>query len=127
MQSYWQTQFGKPGIQFWLITIGIVLIVLIPFWRVSAELYELREGGLFVRQGWKKSLIPYESIEKILPISSTFQLFSPNRLLVMNVNGDALLVSVAEKERFFAEMFKKCPQLAPKDTMYGSSLQRPVF
>jgi hypothetical protein len=76
------------------------------------QYYEVQENGLFVRQGWRKRLIPYASLLGFQPLSDSRSapVFSTDRLLVETREGN-LLIAVAEQERFLAEVSKRCPQL----------------
>ena len=94
------------------------------------EYYETRPSGLFLHQEWKAVLIPYATIDKLLLVSRTHSWFrgrlSPNRILVMPERGKTFIISVAEKERFLAEIAKSCPQLEARETDFGLSLQRAI-
>lgn len=88
--------------------------------------YELQEGGLLVSQGKRKTIIPYASVEKLLPISPSIGIFEENRFVLLHNEGKSYKFSIQEKERFVAEFSKKCPQLEQRETNYGLSLQRPL-
>jgi hypothetical protein len=47
------------------------------------QYYELRTDGLFIRQGWRKSLIPYPSLAEIHSVSDSRNaaVFSTDRVL----------------------------------------------
>ena len=77
------------------------------------QYYEVREDGLFLRQGWRKSLIPYASLIEIQSISDSRSaaVFSTDRILVVTQEGRRFLIAVTEDERFLAELSKRCPQL----------------
>jgi hypothetical protein len=94
------------------------------------EYYETRPSGLFLQQEWKRVLIPYATIDKLLPVSRTHNWLhgrlSRNCILVMPKSGKAFTISVAEKEKFLAELAEKCPQLEEKETDFGLSLQRAI-
>lgn len=87
--------------------------------------YELQEGGLLVSQGKRKTIIPYASVEKLLPISPRMRVFEENRFVLLH-SGKSFELSVQEKEQFLDELSKRCPQLERKGTDYGLSLQHPL-
>ena len=100
---------GKPiGVLF----VGPAVFVFV----LSATLpqyYELREDGLFIRQGWKKALLPYSSLYELSAGNSVLSapVFSTHRLQVSAVPGGQFLIAVAEQERFLAEVALRAPQL----------------
>lgn len=87
---------------------------------------ELQEGGLLVSQGKRKTMIPYASVEKLLPMSPSKSVFEENRFVLLLNEGKSYKFSIQEKERFLDELSKRCPQLERKGTDYGLSLQRPL-
>jgi hypothetical protein len=80
---------------------------------------------LFLRLGWKRDLIPFASLEKVLPLAEIFGLAWSNRLLVIPERGDTFKISGAELERFLTELARRCPELEQRPTDFGLSLQRP--
>jgi hypothetical protein len=107
---------------------ALLLFLLLAYLRSFTEYYEVQEHGLFLRQGWKGILIPYTTLDTILPLAPAFRFFPPtNRILVMPEKGKIFVVAPAEKERFLAEVSKRCPQLEQRDTEYGLSLQPAIF
>lgn len=102
---------GAATTPLWLAFLPL-LIWLAALTCALPQYYEVRENGLFVRQGWRKRLIPYASLLGLQPISDSRSapVFSTDRLLVETREGN-LLIAVAEQERFLAEVSKRCPQL----------------
>jgi Bacterial PH domain len=113
---------GPPWLAFtpW----GIWLIVL-PC--MLPQYYEVRETGLFLRQGWRKSLIPYSSLVELQPRSDSMSaaVFSTDRILVVTAEGKRFLIAVAEDERFLAEVAKRSPQLDRRNFGLGMPLAPP--
>jgi hypothetical protein len=96
----------------WTLFFGPVIFV----FALSVTLpqyYELREDGLFIRQGWKKALLPYSALCELSTADSVLSapVFSTHRLLVTAVPGGQFLIAVAEQERFLAEVARRTPQL----------------
>ena len=102
---------------------GIVLSCTLP------QYYEVLESGLFLRQGWRKSLIPYASLVELQPMSDSRSsgVFSTQRILVVTREGKRFLIAVAEEERFLAEVSKRCPQLERRDFGWGIPLAPPTI
>jgi hypothetical protein len=91
------------------------------------QYYEVRADGLFIRQGWKKSLIPYASLLEVTPQSDSRSaaVFSIDRILIVTRNGKRLVIAVAEDDRFFSELAKRCPQLERRAFGLGTPLSPP--
>lgn len=86
------------------------------------QYYDVREDGLFIRQGWRKHLIPYAellSAESNLD-SQSAGVFSSQRILLTTGAGKRILIAVAEEDRFFTELAKRCPQLERKPLGLGT-------
>jgi hypothetical protein len=85
----------------------IVLAAMLP------QYDEVREDVLFLRQGWRRILIPYTSLIGIQARSDSMSVpvFSTDRLLIVIRGGKRFLIAVAERERFLAEVSQPCPQL----------------
>jgi hypothetical protein len=100
---------GQP---FWPLLPGPVIYVLV----LSATLpqyYEVREDGLYIRQGWKKTLLSYPALCELRVWDSALSaaVFSTHRLMVTAVPGGQFVIAVAEQERFLAEIARRSPQL----------------
>lgn len=100
--------------------------MMVGFFRELPHYFELHQSGLFIRQGWRKRLIAYSSIDKILPVSRPHDWFSPNRILLILDRGDAVQIAVTEKDRFISEISGMCSSLEQRETSFGLSLQRAV-
>jgi len=100
---------GQPV---WPFFFGPVIFV----FALSATLpqyYELREEGLFIRQGWKKALLPYSALCELRTADGLLSapVFSTHRLQVTAVPGGQFLIAVAEQGRFLAEVARRTPQM----------------
>jgi hypothetical protein len=100
---------GKP---IWLLLFGPVIFVL-ALLATLPQYYEVREEGLFIRQGWKKALLAYSALSELSEAESMLSapVFSTHRLLVTAVPGGQFLIAVAEQERFLEEVARHTPQL----------------
>jgi hypothetical protein len=85
------------------------------FAKMLPQYYEIRETGLFLRQGRTKTLIPYEFLVAVAPYSSSDRawVFSSDRVLAVTNGGNRFVIAVAEEKRFLTELWKRCPQLNP--------------
>ena len=106
----------------WIPISPITAQLLVAPWSLP-QYYEVREDGLFIRQGFRRTLIPYASLVTIrpAPIARAFRVFSMDRLLVATETGKRFTIAVAEQELFLAEVLTHCPQLEAKH----SSLEMP--
>jgi hypothetical protein len=93
------------------------VILPILFARSLPQYYELRENGLFLGQGWTKTLISYPSLVAVDPYCSvgsrSDRVFSMDRILIVTNGGNRYVIAVAEEKRFLAEIWKRCPRLNP--------------
>jgi hypothetical protein len=96
----------------WLFLFGPVIFVL-ALSVTLPQYYELREEGLFIRQGWKKALLAYSALGELSTADSVLSapVFSTHRLLVTAVPGGQFLIAVADQKRFLAEVARHAPQL----------------
>jgi hypothetical protein len=96
----------------WIFFFGPV-IFLFSLSATLPQYYELREDGLFIRQGWKKALLSYSDLCELSTMNSALSapVFSTHRLLVTAVPGGQFLIAIAEQERFMAEVALRAPQL----------------
>ncbi len=101
-----------PDYCFIFVTLGIVGRVFLLPWSLP-QYYEVRDDGLFIRQGVNKTLIPYASLVTIHPAQTArpLRVFSMDRLLIATKNGERFVIAVAEPERFLAEVAKHCPEM----------------
>ena len=117
---------GSPREPLWLTLMPPVLwlIVITCTWP---QYYELRENGLFLRQGWKKSLIPYTSLVQLQPISDSPSsgVFSTDRIILITRQGRQFEIAVAQETRFLEEVSKRCPQLERRPFGLGVSFSSP--
>ena len=101
---------GRPPLAIFLI--GPVVYALVMT-ATLPQYYEVREEGLFLRQGWKKTLLSYDALWELSEWNSVLSapVFSTHRLLVNAAPGGQFVIAVAEQERFLAEVSRHAPQL----------------
>jgi hypothetical protein len=116
---------SHPG-PLWL-TLMPVVLWLIVITCTLPQYYELRANGLFIRQGWKKSLIPYASLVELQPVSDSRSagVFSTDRILLSTLAGRQFVIAVEQEARFIAEVSKRCPQLERRPSGFGIALSPP--
>ena len=105
----------------------VVWLIVIP--ATLPQYYEVREDGLFIRQGWRKTLLPYDSLIEIQHIMSDLRsaaVFSSDRLLVVTQGSGEYLIAVAERQRFLQEVARRCPQLETRPFGLGLPLAPPT-
>jgi hypothetical protein len=109
--------FAYTGWVIWLIAIPCTL----------PQYYEVREDGLFLRQGWRKILIPYASLVELQSRSDSRSaaVFSTDRILVVTQEGKRFVIAVAEDQRFLKEVAKRSPQLQWRNFGLGIPLSPP--
>jgi len=123
-------RFFAPGSHpepLWLaIAVPGVWLVVLPF--TLPQYYEVREDGLFLRQGWRKNLIPYASLVELQSISDSRSagVFSTDRILVVTREGKRFLISPAQRERFLKEVAQRTPQLERKGFGLGLPFSPPT-
>lgn len=107
----------------------VPLLWLIVLSGTLPQYYEARADGLFIRQGWRKSLIPYASLVEIQSVSDSRSaaVFSTDRILILLGNGKRFVIAVAEDESFFSELAKRCPQLERRAFGLGTPLSPPLM
>jgi hypothetical protein len=90
---------------------GLWLAVLVS---TLPQYYETREDGLFLRQGWKKRLLPYDSLVELRSTTDARSagVFSMQRINITTREGRRFIIAVAEEDLFFATVAERCPQLA---------------
>jgi len=100
---------GQP---IWPLLPGPVIYLLV-FSATLPQYYEVREEGLYIRQGWKGTLLPYPAISEVRVWNSALSaaVFSTHRLKVTAAPGGSFVIAVAEQERFLSEIARRSPQL----------------
>jgi hypothetical protein len=117
---------GPRPIPLWPAFTGwVIWLFVIPC--MLPQYYEVREDGLFLRQGWRKILIPYASLMELQPMSDSRSaaVFSTDRILVVTQDGKRFLIAVTEDERFLKEVARRCPQLEWRNFGLGIPLSPP--
>jgi hypothetical protein len=102
-----------------------IWLIVLP--NTLPQYYEVREDGLFIRQGWRKSLIRYASIAEVQSMTDTRSaaVFSADRVHIVTQSGKRFIIAVAEEARFLDEVAKRCPQLDRKPFGLGTPLSAP--
>jgi hypothetical protein len=122
----------KPGPHPTPQVVAACFVPLIWFIVLSGTLpqyYEVRADGLFIRQGWKKSLIPYASLVEVQSLSDSRSaaVFSTDRILILTQEGKRFVIAVEEDARFFSELAQRSPQLERRAFGLGTPLFPPVI
>ena len=104
----------EHGPIFWLLP----LVPLVGLTALAASLpqyYEVREDGLFIRQGWRRVLLPYASLKDLRRESNLYSapVFSADRIFISTDTGRCLVIAVAQEEQFLTEVLRRSPKLAP--------------
>jgi hypothetical protein len=74
---------------------------------------EFEESGLLLRQGWRKSLIPYPSLVELKTIPPPPGEFGRGWILITARDGRRRMISVFDSARFLREAYRRCPGLNP--------------
>jgi len=111
------------------VSFGPLVIWLIVLPCMLPQYYVVREDGLFIRQGWRKVLLSYESLIEVQPVQNSMSaaVFSTSRILIVTQAGKRFLIAVAEQERFLDEVSKRCSQLERRSGGFGMPLSPPSF
>jgi hypothetical protein len=106
---------GAHPAPLWLVFLPLPIWAAVLF-STLPQYYETRADGLFLRQGWRHTLISYTSLTELQPYASSQSagLFSTSRMLVSTRHGRRYLIAVQEEDRFIDEVAKRCPQLERK-------------
>jgi hypothetical protein len=88
------------------------------------QYYEVREDGLFLRQGWRRILLPYESLNALECTTGARSagVYSMQRILITTREGRRYLIAVAREDEFLAEVGRRSPQLSRTGFGLGISL-----
>ncbi len=88
------------------------------------QYYELRPDGLYIRQGWRKKLIPYPDLVELRPVtdSRSAAVFSMDRVEVSSQHSGRWIIAPAEQERFIEQLAGFAPQLQRKGMGLGLPL-----
>jgi hypothetical protein len=101
-------------------------LILLTIWAIALfstlpQYYEVKQEGLFLRQGWRKRLIPYASLMGLHKNSDSRSagVFSTDRILITTKEGKRFLIAVAEEARFLDEVAQRSPQLERRSSGLG--------
>jgi hypothetical protein len=86
---------------------AIVLSLTLP------QYHELREDGMFIRQGWKRALLSYDALRDLRADTGVMSapVFSTHRIYLTVVSAGEWVIAVADEEKFLAEVRRRAPQL----------------
>jgi hypothetical protein len=89
----------------------------------------LRDDGLFIRQGWRKNLVPYASLVEVQSVSDSRSaaVFSTDRILILTQEGKRFVIAVEDDARFFSELAQRSPQLELRAFGLDTPLSPPVI
>jgi hypothetical protein len=98
--------------QMWMFLLGPVVLALVLL-ATLPQYYEVRGNGLFLRQGWRRALLPYAELRELRAERGMLSapVFSTRRIYVEAAPSSKWIIAVAEQERFLAEVFRRAPQL----------------
>ena len=98
-----------------------ILVMPLAIWAIVLpcmlpQYYEVRDNGLFLRQGWKKSLIPYSDLVSLEPVSDSRSaaVFSSDRVQIVTRNGKTWVIAPADQTGFLDAVLLRAPQLEKK-------------
>jgi hypothetical protein len=74
---------------------------------------EFQESGLLLREGWRKSLIPYPTLVELKTIPSPPGEFGRGWILITARDGTRRMICVFDSARFLREAYRRCPGLNP--------------
>jgi hypothetical protein len=106
-----------PVRQMWIFLLGPVVLALVLL-ATLPQYYEVRGNGLFLRQGWRKALLPYAELRALRAERGMLSapVFSTRRIYIEAAHSSNWIIAVAEQERFLAEVFRHAPQLKGSGT-----------
>ena len=107
-------------------------VPLVPLAALASSLpqyYEVREDGLFIRQGWRKVLLPYASLRELRRERNFFSapVFSTDRIFLSTNIGKKLVIAVDDDERFLTEVKRRAPNLEKRSWGLGTAFYPPAF
>lgn len=88
----------------------VILATMLP------QYYEVRTEGLFIRQGFRKILIPWLELAEMTPTTDgrSAAVFSMDRILVSTSRGKRYLIAAADRAGLIHACAERCPQLVRK-------------
>jgi hypothetical protein len=97
------------------ILVPLVWLVFLPC--TLPQYYEVRSDCLFIRQGWRKIMLPYASLVALQPVTeySSAPVFSTGRLVVTTRENTWFVIAPALQREFIEAVAARCPHLEHKD------------
>jgi hypothetical protein len=104
------------GAPLWVIFAGplvMIVVMSVVFAATLPQYYEVRDEGLFIRQGRKKVLLPYAALRELRADTGVLSapVFSMSRIYLSATPGGQWVLALAEQDRFLAEVRRRAPQL----------------
>ena len=87
------------------------------------QYYQLRTDGLFIKQGWHRSLIAYDALLSAKAVDSTLSsgVFSAARIGIETKDGRNYLIAPNDRSLFLEELAQRAPQIAERPRLrFGS-------
>ena len=94
-----------------LIPVGAWIIVLAA---TLPQYYELRADGLFIRQGWRRSLVAYDALVSAEAVDSTLSsgVYSTERIRIGTEGAASYLIAPRDGSLFLRELAQRAPRIA---------------
>jgi len=107
----------------------VLLLWLVVLSAMLPQYYDVREDGLFIRQGWRRYLLPYPSLIELQSVTNSMSasVFSSQRILIVTKEGRRVLIAVAEDDRFLEEVARRAPHLERRAFGLGLPFAPPTF
>ncbi|MFP5235022.1 MAG: PH domain-containing protein [Acidobacteriota bacterium] len=101
-----------PAKWLWIFLVGPLAIGFV-LWMTLPQYYDVREDGLFIRQGWRKAVLPYADLNEMRAEDGVLSapVFSLHRIYLNTTQSGQWVIAVAEQDRFLAEVKTRAPQL----------------
>jgi len=92
------------------------------------QYYEVRDDGLFLRQGIRKTLIPWPSLVELQTMTDfrSAGVFSTDRILVVTREAAQFIIAPADRQGFLEQVARHTPQLEQKSFGLALPLSSPT-
>jgi len=93
------------------VMIPTALLWILALAATIPQYYDLGEDGLFIRQGWRKTLIPYPSLVRVEKVDSyaSAGVYSGQRILISTKLQKQFLIAPQNRDRFIDYLRAKAP------------------
>jgi membrane protein YdbS with pleckstrin-like domain len=101
---------------------ALVAVWVVALFATLPQYYELRAEGLYIRQGWRKSLVLYGSILSVESTTSTVSagVYSSDRVQIETASQGSYLIAPVNRPLFLDKLTQRAPFAS---TSPGSILQ----